>query len=345
MSTESLCPGPAELRQFFAGQLAGLRAEQVAGHVGRCAGCRAFPDAAAGLETRSAPGPGPGADVTLPPAPAGAAGYAFLSPPRSGDELGRLGPYRVLKVLGSGGMGVVFLAEDPHLQRRVALKTLLPALAAAPAARERFLREARAAAAVKHDHVVTIYQVSEDQGVPFLAMEYLEGQSLEARLRRERRLPAGEVVRVGREIAEGLAAAHGRGLVHRDVKPANVWLEAGRGRVKLLDFGLARAGEDAGVLSSPGAVIGTPGYMAPEQARGEKVDFRCDLFGLGCVLYRLGTGVPPFKGPDAVSTLLAVCSHAPPPPQTLNPELPPSLCDLIMRLLAKRPEDRPASAR
>src|SRR5262249_7079741 len=155
-----------------------------------------------------------------------------------------LGPYRVLKVLGAGGMGVVFHAEDPQLQRAVALKVVLPALAASASARERFLREARAAAAIEHDHIVTIHQVGEDRKLSFLQMQSLGGESLEDRLKREPKLPAAEVLRIGREVAEGLAAAHEGGLVHRDIKPANIWLEGNRGRVKILDFGLARAVAD-----------------------------------------------------------------------------------------------------
>src|SRR5262249_37630040 len=145
----------------------------------------------------------------------------LLAPPRGPDEIGRLGPYRVLAVLGSGGMGIVFRAEDPQLQRPVALKTVRPYLHGCNAARQRFLREARAAAALRHDHVVTIYQVGEDRGVPFLAMELLEGETLADRLQREGSLPPAEVLRIGREVARGLAAAHARGVLHRDVKPAN----------------------------------------------------------------------------------------------------------------------------
>src|SRR5262249_54020502 len=146
--------------------------------------------------------------------------YDFLAPPQRADEIGRLGPYRVLKVLGSGGMGVVFRAEDVQLQRPVALKAMLPALASSTSARERFLREARAAAAIEHDYIVPIYQVGEDRGVPFLAMKLLAGEPLEDRLKRGE-LPLAEVLRITREIAVGLAAAHQRGLVHRDIKPAN----------------------------------------------------------------------------------------------------------------------------
>src|SRR5262245_34629010 len=167
--------------------------------------------------------------------------WDFLSPPKAAGEIGWLGPYRVLKVLGSGGMGVVFQAEDPDLKRIVAIKAMKPVLAASSAAGQRFRREAQATAALKHDNIVTIYQVGEDRGVPFIAMEFLEGEPLEARLRREGKLPVAEVIRIGKEIARGLAAAHKRDLMHRDIKPANIWLEADSGRVKIVDFGLARA--------------------------------------------------------------------------------------------------------
>jgi serine/threonine protein kinase len=268
----------------------------------------------------------------------------LLRPPQQPGELGRLGPYRVLKPLGAGAMGVVFLAEDIQLSRPVALKLLRPALSSNPEGRARFLREARAAAALQHDHVVTVYQVGEDRGVPFLAMQLLEGEPLEQRLGREPRLPAREVLRLGREIAEGLAAAHARGLVHRDIKPSNIWLEAGRDRVKLLDFGLARAvGDEAGVTQT-GAVVGSPAYMAPEQARGQRVGPHSDLFSLGCVLYRLCTGALPFKGGDTLATLTALALEEPPAVQTLNPALPSALSDLVRRLLSKDTASRPASA-
>ncbi len=275
----------------------------------------------------------------------------FLAPPQGPGEIGRLGPYRVLRVLGAGGMGAVYLAEDPALKRPVALKVVLPGLAASEMARQRFLREARVAASVKHDHVVTIYQVGEDRGVPFLAMEFLEGEPLDARLQREGRLPVPEVLRIGREMAEGLAAAHTRGLVHRDVKPANVWLEgepgasATGGRVKILDFGVARAASQEGAqLTQQGAIIGTPSYMSPEQASGKPADARSDLFSLGCVLYRMATGQLPFQAEDTIATLLAVVTEEPPPPEQVHPGLPAPLCDLIRRLLSKNPNGRPPSA-
>jgi serine/threonine protein kinase len=293
--------------------------------------------------------------------------YDFLAPPQAADEIGRLGPYRVLQVLGAGGMGVVFRAEDPQLARLVALKAMLPALAASPSARQRFLREGRAAAAIKHDHIVTIYQVGEDRGVPFLAMELLEGEPLDVRMQREGKLSPADVLRIGRDMALGLAAAHGRGLIHRDIKPANVWLETRDGgrrmkdekegqlassfilhpsafRVKILDFGLARGAGEGGRITQLGAIVGTPAYMAPEQAQGKGVDARGDLFSLGCVLYRMATGAPPFSGTDMISTLMALATETPRPPNEIETTLPPALSDLILKLLAREPGDRPPSA-
>jgi WD40 repeat protein len=270
--------------------------------------------------------------------------YDFLAPAQQAGELGRLGPYRVLKLLGSGGMGVVFEAEDIQLKRRVGLKVMKPSVAASDTARKRFLREAQAAARLNHDHIVHIYQVNEDRGVPFLAMQLLKGQSLEDRLARGPRLSMAEVLRIGRETAAGLVAAHQAKLIHRDIKPANIWLEGERGRIKLLDFGLARALTDDARLTQPGTIAGTPAYMAPEQARGEQIDARCDLFSLGCVLYRLCTGQAPFRGANTMAILLALAQDQPKPPREVNPEVPAPLSDLVMKLLAKKPEDRSASA-
>jgi serine/threonine protein kinase len=182
--------------------------------------------------------------------------------------------------------------------------------------------------------------VGEDRGVPFLAMQLLKGESLDDRLKRERLLPVSEVMRIGLEIAEGLTAAHARGLVHRDVKPANIWLEGDRVRVKILDFGLARPVADSQHLTQSGAIVGTPSYMAPEQVNGQSVDARTDLFSLGCVLYRMATGELPFKGRDTVSTLMAVATEQPCVPHDLNQELPLAMSDLILRLLNKNPDKR-----
>jgi hypothetical protein len=300
---------------------------------------------------------------TLPPSPAELAGQdaaemcRFLDPAQGPDELGRLYDHRILSILGFGGMGVVFKAEDLRLHRPVAIKAMLPALAASSANRQRFLREAQtavAAALSNPDHIIAIYQVGENNGIPFLVMPLLRGESLNDRLQRDTRLPVADVLMIARETATGLAAAHERGLIHRDIKPANLWLEPlpgepegsfARYRVKILDFGLARAAADNAQLTQTGTILGTPAFMAPEQASGKPVDGRCDLFSLGCVLYRASTGELPFKGTDAISTLMAVAMEQPPPPARLNPEVPPALSGLVMRLLAKNPADRPASAR
>lgn len=241
---------------------------------------------------------------------------------------------------------MVFLAEDATLQRPVALKTLRPETSADPEARERFLREARAAAAVKSPHVVTLYDVGLEGNVSYLAMELLEGESLEARISRtdDQPLHPAEVVRVGRETAAGLAAAHARGLVHRDIKPANLWLESPTGRVKILDFGLAIAGARDARLTQAGFVVGSPGYLSPEQADGKTLDARSDLFALGCVLYRLATGRPAYDGDTPLSLLTALAVTTPASPRTLNPAIPPELASLILKLLAKQPWDRPETA-
>ncbi len=285
--------------------------------------------------TQTLDGPEPAADSQL---------TDFLAPAQAKDELGRLGKYRILKILGHGGMGVVFKAEDPRLQRTVAIKAMLPALAVSASAGKRFLREAQAMAQLEHDHIVRVYQVDEDRGVPFMAMEFLKGEPLDERLKREQKLPAAEVLRIGREIARGLEVAHKAGLIHRDIKPANIWLEGPEARVKILDFGLARAASQDSGLTQQGAIVGTPAYMSPEQGRGEPVDARCDLFSLGVVLYRLSTGQPPFLGKDTVSTLVSVATREPPPPITVNSALPTELSALVMKLLAKDPAKRIATA-
>ena len=268
----------------------------------------------------------------------------YLGPPQAAGELGWLGHYRVLRLLGEGGMGLVFLAEDSLLSRPVALKVIRPEIANTPGIADRFTREARATAAIKHDHIVTIYQVGQEKGVPFLAMEYLKGMSLEQWLDRGREPSVEIVLRIGREIAAGLSAAHHRSLIHRDIKPANIWLEAPSGRVKILDFGMARSERDDVGATRTGAVMGTPAYMAPEQARGEPAGAGSDLFSLGCVLYRLCTLRLPFEGDSVIAVLKSIWTETPPAPRDLNDSIPASLSVLVMRLLHKMPEARPVSA-
>ncbi|HEX3147390.1 MAG TPA: WD40 repeat domain-containing serine/threonine protein kinase [Gemmataceae bacterium] len=261
----------------------------------------------------------------------------------------RIGKYHILMQLGQGGMGAVYWAEDDLLRRPTAIKVLRPDIAARPGAVKRFLQEARAAATVEHEAIVPIWHADEDNGIPYLAMPKLRGASLADRLARGR-LSTDDVVRVAQDVAAGLAAAHAAGLVHRDIKPGNIWLEQKDGsttfqQARILDFGLARfEDEEASRLTGTGDVLGTPAYMAPEQARGEEVDARADLFSLGCVLYHAATGNAPFRGTTVVGTLLAVAQDEAPDLRTLAPELPVRLSNLIVRLMEKERDQRPASA-
>ena len=267
-----------------------------------------------------------------------------FSPPAVEGEAGTLGPYRILKRLGVGGMGAVYAAVDTRLNRKLAIKVMLPRYAQDGAARERFLRKAHAAAQVAHDNVITVYEADVRDGVPYIAMQWLPGCTLEDVLRHEAALPIARILQIGREAALGLAAAHRVGCVHRDVKPANLWIEAPSGRVKVLDFGLARPVQSDVHLTASGTIVGTPAYMSPEQGRGLKVDRLTDLFSLGVVLYRLCTGKLPFEGPNTMAMLTALGIDEPRPVRELNPETPESLAALIHQLLAKNPADRPQSA-
>ncbi len=260
--------------------------------------------------------------------------------PRS---LGRLGNYEILEVIGRGGMGTVFNARDQRLDRLVAVKVLNPDLAASGPARQRFLQEARSAAAVTHDHVVTIHAVDEAGGAPFLVMEYILGVSLADRIQRSGHLRVEEILRIGMQAASGLAAAHAQGIVHRDIKPANILLENGIERVKLSDFGLARVIHEAQMTNS-GAVAGTPEYMSPEQACGEPVDHRSDLFSLGSVMYAMCVGRSPFRADTAQGAMHRVREHTARPIQETNPDIPDWLVVIINRLLEKKPENRYQSA-
>jgi hypothetical protein len=279
-----------------------------------------------------------------PAAADAAADLAFLAPSSEPGSLGRLDHYEVLGVVGRGGTGLVLRARDTKLLRVVALKVLATPLAASGTARIRFAREARAAAAVRDEHVIDIHAVCDDAPVPYLVMEYIDGCNLETLLRRGGPLEVKEVLRIGIQVASGLAAAHKQGLVHRDIKPANILLENGVQRVKLTDFGLARAADDASLTQS-GFIAGTPLYMAPEQAADERIDPRADLFSLGSVLYEMCAGRPAFQAATTLAVIRRVCDGKPRPVRELNPDIPEPLCRLIERLQAKKPADRPASAR
>jgi serine/threonine protein kinase len=267
----------------------------------------------------------------------------FLRPAERPDLLGTLGPYEVQEVIGQGGMGVVLKAYEPALHRLVAIKVMAAAVAGSATARRRFTREAQAAAAVCHENVVAVHGVHEIDGLPYLVMQYIAGESLQARLDRVGPLEPAEAVRIALQTAQGLAAAHAQGLIHRDIKPANLLLENGLARVKISDFGLARTADDI-QLTQPGVVAGTPEYMAPEQARGEPVDHRADLFSLGSVLYAMCTGVPPFQGASAMAVLRQVSDAPHAPPRSRNPHVPVWLESLIDLLLGKAPGDRIPSA-
>ncbi|MBL8865010.1 MAG: serine/threonine protein kinase, partial [Planctomycetia bacterium] len=244
-----------------------------------------------------------------------------FGPPVEPGEVGVLGPYRIIRQLGQGGMGAVYAAIDTRLDRKIALKVMLPSYAAIPSAKERFLREARAAAKVSHDNVVTVHEADDRNGVPYIAMQYLEGYPLDEYLKKKGEIDLPQILRIARETAAGLEAAHKLGLIHRDIKPGNLWLEAPIGRVKLLDFGLARPVDSDVELTKSGVVVGTTAYMSPEQAQGERVDARSDLFSLGVLLYRLSTGQLPFPGNTTMAVLMALGTKDPIPVRSLKPEL------------------------
>jgi len=264
---------------------------------------------------------------------------SFLSPSDADDSLGRLGHYEVRKLLGRGGFGMVFRATDSRLDRDVAIKVLMPHFAITSPPRKRFLREARACAAVRHANVVHVYSV-EDDPLPAIVMELIEGRTLQDELDQEGPLEISDVLRIAIALAEGLAAAHRSGLVHRDLKPSNVQLEdTGLRRVVLTDFGLARTVDDARLMQT-GAVTGTPMYMSPEQAMGKPIDSRTDLFSFGSVLYVMVIGRPPFRGRTSLLVMQRVAEAKPRSIQELVPDCPPSLSRLIETLQAKSPDGR-----
>lgn len=262
-----------------------------------------------------------------------------LAPTDDPRMLGRLDGYEISGVIGAGGMGVVLKGLDRSLDRVVAIKVMAPHLAASGAARTRFAREAQAAAAMTHDNVIDIYGVSEANGLPYLVTPYARGPSLQKRIDDRGPLPVVEVLRIGTQIAAGLAAAHAQGLVHRDVKPANILLSDGIDRLVITDFGLARAVDDVSVTRT-GVIAGTPQYMSPEQARGDAVDRRSDLFSLGSVLYTACTGRPPFRADGAYGILRRITDNEPRPIREVNPDVPEWFCRVVEKLHAKSPDDR-----
>jgi serine/threonine protein kinase/WD40 repeat protein len=302
------------------------------------------------------PPPGDGPTRTIDPAGAGEADdpsataasttpdLSFLGLASNPNSVGTLGHYEILQLLGQGAFGLVFKAFDERLHRSVAIKVLNPQLAATSPPRKRFLREARSAAAVKHENVVQVYAVEENP-LPYLVMEFVDGQTLKDRMDGTGPLELAEVLHLGRQMAAGLAAAHEKGLIHRDIKPANILIESGsEQKVKITDFGLARAADDASMTRS-GVISGTPMFMAPEQAQGLPLDHRADLFSLGSVLYQMASGRPPFRAPTTIAVLRRVAEEDPRPIREILPAVPDWLCAIVAKLHAKRPEDRFQSAR
>ena len=370
------CPDRAEFVEFLSGSLEEAQLERLVSHLSECDACgdtvrslsvndtlhdlirqggdshEASPPEIGGVLQRLEHLAAADSGLEIVPPERSASDFSnrvhevecLLEPRQSEREIGRLAHYRVLRLLGAGGMGVVYQAEDKQLQRLVALKILRPSLGIK--ARERFLQEARLAAAMEHDNVVTIYHVGSHGPLAFLAMQWLDGETLEDRLKRESKIPESDAREIARQVATGLEAAHAKKLIHRDIKPANIWLEADRQRVRILDFGLAQAvDDDDPQLTETGMIAGTPAYMSPEQAQGRPVDERSDLFSLGTMLYRMLTGRLPFDASNALATIRSIQLEDPPAPRQLDLSISSTLSDTVMSLLEKTARDRPESAR
>jgi serine/threonine-protein kinase len=349
-----------QLQLLLNDQLAEGLQEKVVEHISQCDSCRRQLEALAGdcqwwmevtacyqshrSDDSSARVPGdspaePGDDRTF------AIDFVvdYLEPCDEPQTLGRLGEYEILEVIGRGGMGVVLKGFHRVLARFVAVKMMAPHLAASGAARQRFIREARAAAAIVHPHVMPIHAVCPTARLPYLVMPFVACESLQQRIDRQGPLEIAEVLRVGLQAAQALAASHAQGLVHRDVKPANILLEQGVDRVLLTDFGLARAADDAS-LTRTGVIAGTPQYMSPEQSSGESVDARSDLFSLGSVLYAMCAGRPPFRAETTLAVLRRITDTQPRRLREINPAVPEWLERIVERLHEKAPDKRVSSS-
>ena len=362
---------PDRLKQLLDEQLSDGEQVAVAEHLEDCDACRsALETLAAGhewwdeassllnadmdtaekwhAETSSSVGDSEDADFIVSPlstveSSVGNVPLDFLEPSDSPAMLGKLGDYDIIEPIGCGGMGVVLKGYDSKLNRFVAVKVLAPHYATSTAARKRFAREAKAAAAVVHPHVLAIHSVDSTGRLPFLVMPFVDGESLQERVRRNGQLGTKEVLRIGIQAARGLQAAHEQGLVHRDIKPGNILLERDVERAMLTDFGLARAVDDASMTRS-GVIAGTPQFMSPEQARGEAVDHRSDLFSLGSVLYTMCAGRPPFRAETTMGLLRRIIDVDPRPLPEVNADIPVWLAAIVDKLHAKNADDRFDSA-
>ncbi|MBK7998280.1 MAG: protein kinase [Verrucomicrobia bacterium] len=357
------CPHRTSLRAFAAGTLSDAETRATEDHLATCLDCARQLDTIT-REQLAELGPVPRAAVSEPASPllvklmetavegfssssrrsAEDAVLAAFDPPQREGSPGRFAGYDVLEIAGSGGMGVVLKAHDPTLHRDVALKILSPNRAWNDTDAERFLHEARTIASLQHDHVVAIFSAGREKGLPYLVMPFHAEGTLERQLQLTPTLAANDVARIGLQLAHALEATHAKGILHRDIKPSNVLLEGGLERVRLADFGLAEPvrTDDTGRTKT---IAGTPHYMSPEQARGEAIDARSDLFGLGALLYQLSTGRPLYDGADAANVLAQASRGEAKSVRVINAALPRALANIIDRMIAPRPKDRFASAR
>lgn len=349
MTVTHRCPDRKQLQQHVAARLRSDQEAELIAHLDSCADCQqtieglACSDDTLWRLARELVTSTASFTSSLHEIPAGPISLSFLDPSPNAGLLGRLCHYDVLEVVGRGGMGIVLKAHDSKLQRTVAIKVLAPYLAGSDRSRQRFLREARAAAAIRHENVVDIHAVDEFNGLPYLVMEYISGPTLQQLLDQSEPLDLQTLLRISMQIARGLAAAHAQGLIHRDIKPSNILLENRTEQVKITDFGLARGVDDA-LVTQPGVVAGTPEYMSPEQALGEPIDHRADLFSLGSVMYAIFSGCSPFAANGSLAVMRRIMDESPRPIQESKPGFPTWLSDIIERLHAKDPADRFQSA-
>ena len=342
------CCSQEQLSGLLDGQLALRDSDLVLSHIEQCAACRESLESLSGApsdwkEAREILSSSHGFAGQPTDDWSESISKRLLSPSSHPEMLGRIGRYDIESMLGAGGMGIVFRGFDSQLHRVVAIKVLSPTLALHGSARQRFAKEARAAAAVLHEDVVPIYDVETQREIPFIVMRFIPGESLQARIDRQGALELKQILRIGKQLMAGLAAAHAQGLIHRDVKPSNVLLEEGIDRALLTDFGLAQTIDDARVTAS-GMMPGTPPYMSPEQSRGEKLTEQSDVFSAGSVLYAMCTGRAPFRAESPWKVLKLVEETHPKPIRELNSEIPSWLATIIEKMMAKSPSDRYSTA-